>query len=153
MKPKINVETSDFAVGQAPQILATSGIGSCVAICLYHKDRRIGALLHIMLPRSEGDHLNPRRFADTGINLALIELGKQSIAPTQLTAKLVGGAQMFKAFASAGNIGSRNVEEIRRILHTIAIPIEAEDIGGSSGRNLEFDLASGLVTIVGRSAP
>jgi chemotaxis protein CheD len=103
-----------------------------------------------MLPRSEGDHLNPRRFADTAINLVLIELGKQSIAPAQLVAKLVGGAQMFKAFASAGNIGSRNVEEIRRILHTIGIPIEAEDIGGSTGRNLEFDLATGLVTIAAR---
>ncbi len=151
MKPKINVDTSDFAIGRTPQILATAGIGSCVAVCLYEKDRQIGALLHIMLPRAEGDHLNPRRFADTAISLALLELGKQSIVPAQLTAKLIGGAQMFKAFASAGNIGMRNVEEIRRILQTIGIPIEAEDIGGNTGRNLEFDLGSGLVTIVGRS--
>jgi chemotaxis protein CheD len=150
VKPKINVDTSDFAVGNTPQVLTTAGIGSCVAVCLYQKERHIGALLHIMLPRAEGDHLNPRRFADTAISLAILELGKQSVAPTELTAKLVGGAQMFKAFASAGNIGMRNVEEIHRILQTIGIPIEAEDIGGNTGRNLEFDLDSGLVTIVGR---
>jgi len=150
MKSKINVDTSDFAVGSAPQVLTTAGIGSCVAVCLYQKERHIGALLHIMLPRAEGDHLNPRRFADTAINLAILELGKHSVGPDELTAKLVGGAQMFKAFASAGNIGMRNVEEIRRILQTIGIPIEAEDIGGNTGRNLEFDLDSGLVTIIGR---
>ncbi|HSX29285.1 MAG TPA: chemotaxis protein CheD [Candidatus Saccharimonadales bacterium] len=150
MPPRVNVDTSDFALGQAPQVLATAGIGSCVAICLYAKDRRVGALLHVMLPRAEGDHLNPCRFADTAISMALLELAKQSIVPTQLVAKLVGGAQMFKAFADAGSIGVRNVEEIRRILHTIGIPIEAENIGGSTGRNLEFDLTTGSVTIQAR---
>jgi chemotaxis protein CheD len=151
VSPTIDVATSDFALGRAPQILTTSGIGSCVAVCLYEPERQVGALLHIMLPRSEGDHLNPRRFADTAINLVLIEFQAQAIAPTQLTAKLVGGAQMFKTFTTA-NIGGRNVEEITRILHTIGIPIASQDVGGNAGRNLEFNLSAGLVTVSSRSA-
>jgi chemotaxis protein CheD len=152
MRPKIDVNTSDFAIAGTPHILATAGVGSCVAICLYHQPRQIGALLHIMLPRAEGDHLNPRRFADTALNLALAELSQQSITPGQLTAKLVGGAQMFAAFAPTNPIGQRNIDEVRRLLQVLGIPIESEDVGGNAGRSLEFDLTSGLVTIFSRNA-
>lgn len=152
MESNIEVNTSDFALGKAPQTLTTFGIGSCVAVCLYEKERHIGALLHIMLPRSEGDHLNPLRFADTALSFVLVELQKQSITPVNLTAKLVGGAQMFKAYAQTSNIGAKNVAEIKRILQAIGVPIESEDVGGNAGRNLTFDLSSGLVTITSRSA-
>src|SRR4051812_15310507 len=92
----LDVETSNYAIASAPDVLRTSGVGSCVAICLYEKSQRVGALLHIMLPRAENDGLNPLRFADTALNIVLIELGKRNITKDQLIAKLVGGAEMFK---------------------------------------------------------
>ena len=62
-------------------------------------------------------------------------------------AKLVGGAHMFRAFASDKDVGTRNIKEIKGILSERNIKIEGEDLGGTVGRSLTFDLLSGLVTI------
>ena len=149
MNERIMVNTADFAIGKAPQVLVTLGVGSCVAICLYEKRLKIGALLHIMLPiylgGSSPSELNPLRFADTALGLAVAELGKLGVVKEQLVAKLVGGAQMFKAFGPSDDIGAKNVEQVERILGVLGIPIEGTDLGGNIGRSLEFDLESGLV--------
>lgn len=147
MSQKVDVATADYALGRAPQILTTEGIGSCVAICLYHQPRQIGALLHVMLPRAEGGDLNPLRFADTALSLVLVELTKQGITKTELIAKLIGGAQMFKSAAFSSNIGARNAAEVRLLLSALGIAIAGEDLGGTTGRSLEFDLATGLVHV------
>jgi len=144
---KIEVDTSNYAIASAPDILSTSGIGSCVAICLYQKERKCGALLHIMLPRAEKDGLNPLRFADTALSTVLVELSKQNITKEQLVAKVVGGAQMFKNATSENSIGARNVAEVRLLLTSVNIAIMAEDVGGTNGRSLEFNLETGGVTI------
>ncbi len=146
MPPNIEVKTSGHAIGHAPEVLVTRGIGSCIAICLYDKQRKIGALLHIMLPRSEGHQLDPYRFADTALSHILVELQTENISKESLTAKLIGGAQMFKAF-SYNNIGDANITEVRRLLNALGIPIESQDVGGSAARSLEFDLESGNITI------
>jgi chemotaxis protein CheD len=147
VESKIEVNTSDYAIAHAPQILTTTGIGSCVAVCLYERQRRMGALLHIMLPRSEGDKMNPLRFADTALSFVLVELQRRDISPDRLTAKLIGGAQMFKAFQDTHTIGERNVAEITHTLQALSVTIEAQEVGGYAGRSLEFDVSTGLVTI------
>jgi chemotaxis protein CheD len=146
---RIEVATSDYAIGTAPQILATSGVGSCVVICLYSASHHLGALLHVMLPRAEGD-LNPKRFADTALSLALVDLAHLGATTKELTAKIAGGAQMFRTPTLTGDIGQRNVAEIRLLLRALGIPIAAEDVAGNLGRNVEFNLATGLITITTR---
>lgn len=148
----VEVGTSDFAIGKAPQILSTSGIGSCIAICLYDRVKRAGALLHIMLPRSEGSGLNPLRFADTALSVVIEKLQNEGIDATDLTAKIVGGAQMFKAFASDESVGNRNSEEVERLFQTVGIPIGGRDLGGTVGRSLDFNLSTGQVTIYTQNA-
>ena len=161
MDERIKVNTADFAIGVSPQILLTVGVGSCVAVCLYEKTRKIGALMHIMLPAYLGmsaiqpsqvsmigqGQLNPLRFADTALGFAIEELAKRGVVKETLTAKLVGGAQMFAAFGPENDVGARNVEEIERILSIFGIPIVGRDIRGSIGRSLEFDLDTGLIKI------
>ncbi|HZE87146.1 MAG TPA: chemotaxis protein CheD [Methylomirabilota bacterium] len=150
MNEKIVVNTSGFAIGIAPQVLVTQGIGSCVAICLYEKKQKIGALLHIMLPHAESDKLNPLRFADTALSFIIIELEKKGVSKEGLSVKLVGGAHMFATFDSKSDIGTKNGLAIKKILADMRIIIESEDLGGAVGRSLEFDLLSGLVKIFTR---
>ena len=69
-----------------------------------------------------------------------------------LNAKLVGGASMFQVEPSARdnaglNIGQKNQEAIEQILAELSIPITARDVGGTAGRRLTLDTASGIVTI------
>lgn len=153
MDDRIIVNTADFVIGRSPQILVTLGIGSCVAVCLYEKTSKIGALLHIMLPiyleelAGGRGQFNPLRFADTALGLAVVELEKLGVVKERLSAKLVGGAQMFVAFSKTHDVGAKNVEQTERILNVLGIAIAAEEVKGTIGRSVEFDLGTGLVKI------
>lgn len=155
MDDKIVVKVSDFAVGHNPQILTTQGIGSCIAVCLYEKEKKIGALAHIMLPKlikisSSENQINPLRFVDTALPIVIEALKRAGADKEKLSAKLVGGAHMFKILGglSEDNLGSKNLRAAEEFLTANDIKIDSEDVGGNVGRSLEFDLATGVVKVV-----
>jgi chemotaxis protein CheD len=45
------------------------------------------------------------------------------------------------------SIGARNLRAARATLQALEIPLLAEDVGGSLGRTVQFDLASGRVMV------
>ena len=44
-------------------------------------------------------------------------------------------------------IGPRNVERVKEELSALKIPLLASDVGGSSGRTIEFNPENALLTI------
>lgn len=144
------VGISDMAVSKDPDVLATYALGSCVGICLYDKSRKIGGLSHILLPQSNGNAKDsPMKFADTAVPLLIAKLVTAGASKVQLTAKIVGGAQMF---ATSGNgaiaqIGQRNTAAVKEQLRKAGIRIIGEDTGLDYGRTVFMDLATGKVKI------
>ncbi|MBI2031908.1 MAG: chemotaxis protein CheD [Candidatus Levybacteria bacterium] len=151
---KIVVKISDFAIGHDPQVLTTQGIGSCIAICLYEKEKKIGALAHIMLPQtvripSDGTQTNPLRFVNSALPVVISELEKVGVDKEKVSAKIIGGAHMFKMLDGIeDDLGSKNLKATEEFLTTNGIKIDSEDVGGNVGRSLEFDLASGVVKVM-----
>lgn len=148
----VKVGIAQMDIVKIPNTIRTSGLGSCVGVVLYDETKKIAGLVHIMLPDSSlgrNNSLNVAKFADTGIQ-GLIEMLKlEGVQTYKLKAKIAGGAQMFK-FASDQNsmrIGPRNVEAVKKELKKNRIPIVAEDIGGSSGRTIEFNPATSKLSI------
>jgi len=43
---KVVVRIADYRIAEAPAILVTYGLGSCVAVALYDTDTRMGGLCH-----------------------------------------------------------------------------------------------------------
>lgn len=151
MKTVIRVGIADMNIVNMPNTIRTSGLGSCVGVVLYDEVKKIAGLLHVMLPDSSlgrSDNINVAKFADTGI-YALMELLKaEGVRPLSLKAKIAGGAQMFQFGTSDSiRIGPRNVEAVKKELARLSIPIIAEDTGGSSGRTIEFDPATKMLSI------
>jgi len=140
----------DFA--QPPQTIRTSGLGSCVGIVLYDDRIQICGMAHIMLPSSSlcRERIpNPAKYADTAIPCLIEHLQKKGASKLSLKAKLAGGAQMF-SFSTGSNlmrIGPRNVEAVLEQLSESNIPIVAKDVGGDSGRTIEFDPKSAMLHI------
>ena len=65
-----------------------------------------------------------------------------------MTAKLVGGASMFKKLTGGGhNIGLKNIESARKRLEKLGIKIANEDTGGSSGKLVELHLTNGVLEV------
>lgn len=57
--------------------LAVYGVGSCVIVSLYDSSRKLGGIVHIMLPDSSGldpKAINPVKFADLAVGKLAKEL-------------------------------------------------------------------------------
>lgn len=147
----IHVGIGEFKVSRNPARLVTLGLGSCVGIGMWDPITRIGGLLHIMLPNSkEFSKLSKKeKYADLGIPLMLKELLNLGAGRSRITAKLVGGAQMFSGLDKKQlfNIGERNIQACRKILRELNISIIAEDVGGNRGRTMYLDVQNGQVLI------
>ena len=151
MPELIRVGLADYKVGSAPATIISYGLGSCIGISIYDPQTKIGGLLHIMLPDSTQSRPseNPAKFADTGIPLMLADILQLGASRSRLVAKLAGGAQMF-AFANATDImrvGARNAAAAKKILQDLRIPVLAEDTGGTYGRTVQIDLATGIYKV------
>jgi chemotaxis protein CheD len=147
----IKVGIAEIGYAKAPERIRTSGLGSCVGVIVYDDLKKIAGLAHIMLPLSSlftGKHLNRAKFADTAIIDLVEQLLSYGAKKYALKAKIAGGAQMFKFTQSNDlmRIGPRNVDEVKKQLTQLNIPIIGEDVGGSNGRTIEFDpLTSNLM--------
>ncbi|MBU1044686.1 MAG: chemotaxis protein CheD [Candidatus Omnitrophica bacterium] len=148
---EIHVGMADMKVAQAPIVLTSLGLGSCVGIILYYPRTQIGGLAHIMLPDVAlvKNRTNRAKFANTAIPDLLEKLEKMGAERRFVKAKIMGGAHMF-GFAKTNkvfNVGVRNVEKVKEVLKDLKIRLVAEDVGGSYGRSLYFYLSTGEVRV------
>lgn len=143
------VGIGEFRVAAAPGILVTRGLGSCVGVILHDAGVGLGGLAHVMLPDSRDftSFNNPYKFADLAIPAIIAEM--RARGARMLRARLVGGARMFANGATrAGfDIGDRNALKARLVLSSLAVPVVAEDVGGSMGRTVLLDVSLGRVTV------
>jgi chemotaxis protein CheD len=151
-KNVIKVGIADMNIVRSPDSIRTSGLGSCVGVVVFDQAREIAGLAHIMLPDSsfaKADRLNTAKYADTAVKELVSKLTRHGARVHSLKAKIAGGAQMFQF--SNGNdmmrIGPRNVEAVKKELASLNIAIVAEDVGGNSGRTIEFNPKTCLLHI------
>ncbi len=140
----VKVGIADMDIVKAPNLIQTSGLGSCVGVIIYDSLQRIAGLVHVMLPDSSlsrNDPINLAKYADTAVSELVSNMVLKGARKLSLKAKIAGGAQMFQF--SSGNdsmrIGPRNVEAVKKQLSILHIALVGEDVGGNSGRTIEFD--------------
>jgi chemotaxis protein CheD len=123
-------------------------LGSCVGVVLRDADRKVSGLAHIMLPSRRHDDEASGKYADSAIPTLLDRLVGSGSRPGSLQALLIGGAQMFpQGDASLASIGDQNVQTARRVLAEKRIPIVFEDTGGTAGRSVVYNNATGAVDV------
>ena len=143
------VRMGEFAVAaKGGATLVSIGLGSCIGLALIDRARGIAGLAHVMLPAAPSDGVGgtPGKFADHAVPALLSELPPLGSRPGRLEAVLVGGARMFSV-GSSMDIGARNAEAARAALLAARIPVRAADTGGSTGRTIRVDPATGVVTV------
>ncbi|CAM3738261.1 chemotaxis protein CheD [Mesobacillus thioparans] len=148
----IKVGIADMNIVKAPDLIRTTGLGSCVGVVLYDQAKELAGMAHVMLPDSSlsrTEPLNKAKFANTAIKELFEILMKSGARQAVIKAKIAGGAQMFQFSGSSDmmRIGPRNVEAVLQELKELRIPVIAHDVGGNSGRTIEFDPKTGLMQI------
>ncbi|KIY21517.1 MULTISPECIES: chemotaxis protein CheD [Mesobacillus] len=148
----IKVGIADMNIAKVPDLIRTTGLGSCVGVVLFDQRAELAGLAHVMLPDSSfsrAEPLNKAKFADTAIKELLEVMIQSGAKQVSIKAKIAGGAQMFQFSGSSDmmRIGPRNVEAVLQQIKELRIPLIAQDVGGNSGRTIEFDPKTGLLQI------
>jgi chemotaxis protein CheD len=74
------------------------------------------------------------------------ELERQAAHRVGLVARIAGGASMFGT-AGPLQVGLANAEAVTRALSALGIRVAAQDVGGSKGRRIGFNPATGAVVV------
>jgi chemotaxis protein CheD len=148
----VKVGIADMNMVKVPDLIRTTGLGSCVGVVLYDQAREMAGMAHIMLPDSSlsrTEPLNKAKFANTAVKELFEVMVRSGARPAGIKAKIAGGAQMFQFSGSNEmmRIGPRNVDAVLLELKELRIPVIAQDVGGHSGRTIEFDPKTGLMQI------
>ncbi|MFE8699099.1 chemotaxis protein CheD [Cytobacillus sp. FJAT-54145] len=148
----VKVGIADMNIVKPPNHIRTSGLGSCVGVVIYDQVKEIAGLVHVMLPDSslaKTGSINIAKYADTAVKELVNILVRHGARLSSLKAKIAGGAQMFQFSNSSDmmRIGPRNVEAVKKELAALRITIVAEDVGGNSGRTIEFDPQTCILNI------
>ncbi|MCD6579443.1 chemotaxis protein CheD [bacterium] len=155
----VKVGMGDYQIGKENQTLITYGLGSCVGIAIYDKEKHIGGLAHIMLPSAKlaksSVPLNTAKYADTAIREMIAKLIGEGGDIVNFESKIFGGAKMFSFVSDkpGSDIGSRNVEAVKGELKKQRIPIMVEIVGADFGRTIEFNLIDGSVKVISVNKP
>ena len=119
-------------------------LGSCVAVCLWDDEARIGGMAHFVLPVGSAPAAAGHRFGSVAIEKLVADLARKGAESDRLRAKVFGGASVLGHKKSDREaLGAKNVEVARRILEKLGIPVAAEDVGGKKGRKIIFHVDTG----------
>ncbi|HYH04777.1 MAG TPA: chemotaxis protein CheD [Bacillota bacterium] len=138
----------DYAVSnQEADVIKTYALGSCVAITLYSPLRKVLAMAHIALPTSTVDphksKASPAHFADTAIPMLFDKMYfEYGCLKEELVIHLIGGSKSTWE-TDIFNVGERNILAIKKILTEMGLNWTAKETGGSFGRTVEIDVATG----------
>ncbi len=129
-------------------MLLMTTLGSCVAACLWDREKQVGGMNHFMLPEGGGAAALAAsgRYGSYAMELLINELMKRGATRATLEAKVFGGAQLISGMSSL-NIGEANTGFVLDYLKAERIPVVARDVLGSAARKICFLPASGKAMV------
>ncbi|MCC7354168.1 MAG: chemotaxis protein CheD [Anaerolineae bacterium] len=154
MEQVITVGLGEVAVsGQSEAVLVAFGLGSCVGVTAYDPVRKVGGLLHAMLPQRRNGDKNLTKYVDSGIPELLSKLLALGAKREQLLWRYAGGAQMLTApgLSDRFNIGAQNVVMTQEVMGHYLLRVLSQDTGGYQGRTVRLFIADGRVLVRGIS--
>lgn len=126
-------------------------LGSCVSLVLWHPQALLGGMLHYMLPgRTHGRKgALDARYGDEAMELMCRDIGAAGVPLHEFRVHLFGGGDMFPAVhkASGLQVGRRNVEAARHLVHRFGLSVSDEHVEGCGHRHLIFNVWNGDILL------
>lgn len=142
MLTQLNLNIGEIRTTRDQTIMACYGLGSCVAVFLQDRLRKISSGAHVMLSGLSGK--NTSFHAEEAIAIMLREIEAQGGDIRNLKAKLVGGANLFQGSTS---MGEKNYQSLYKLLTKHKVFVASQDVGGAHYRTAHFNTQSGEVSI------
>jgi chemotaxis protein CheD len=142
--------------GNPAAALVAYGIGSCVSVCVYDPLVQVAGMAHVLLPSAQNDKYEKNRtiYADVAIPELLRKMKEKGAVKRRLKVRLAGGARVVKSLSHPdGDIGKRNIAEVKRLLGEHNADIDFMDVGGAHGRTIRFYVETGEVVVSSARRP
>lgn len=132
--------------------LVTYALGSCLGVAMHDPVRRVGGLVHVLLPDSALDQekasRRPGTFVDTGVELLLEWMLHEGAERHRLRVAVAGGATARRMGGDYFQVGDRNVRAFDRYAAARGLRVAAADVGGHDlARTLVLSVATGTLEV------
>lgn len=132
-------------------ILIMTTLGSCIAVCLWDRQAKVGGMNHFMLPDNGGGTSDSGRYGSYAMELLINEMMKMGASRMTMEAKVFGGGAVISGMNTI-NVGERNTAFVMDYLKTERIPVVSKDVLDIYPRKVCFLPHSGKA-MVKRLAP
>jgi len=123
-------------------------LGSCVAVTLWHPQRRMGGMCHYLLPdrtRKPGEP-SDGRYGEEALQAMVEQILRTRTQPADYHAHLYGGADtMPEGTGLRFNVGERNIEQGWSLIDRYGFQLQGVDVGEDVPRTVTLTLATGEV--------
>jgi chemotaxis protein CheD len=126
-------------------ILVMTTLGSCIAACIWDRDKRIGGMNHFLLPDAGGGS-DSGRYGSYAMELLIGELIKRGATRGGMEAKIFGGGAVISGMNTI-NVGERNTAFVLDYLRTERISVVSKDVLDIYPRKVCFLPASGKAMV------
>ena len=141
VEKRVHVGQGEHHITSDPNVVLSTILGSCVAMCLRDPLAGVGGMNHFLLPEGSGAGTDAgRRYGAYAMELLINELIKAGARRERLEAKLFGGGRMFD---SLRDVGVANADFAERFLRDEGIRVIGGSLRGAGGRRLHYWPVSG----------
>jgi chemotaxis protein CheD len=126
-------------------LLVMTTLGSCIAACLWDRERKVGGMNHFLLPDGGGAS-DSGRYGSYAMELLINELIKRGASRATMEAKVFGGGAVISGMTSL-NVGERNTQFVLEYLKTERIAVVSKDVLDVYPRKVCFLPASGKAMV------
>lgn len=144
----VKVLPGEFFVADEDLLVLTT-LGSCIACCLWDREKRIGGMNHFLLPDSGaggGGGADSGRYGSFAMDLLIGELVKRGATRSTMEAKVFGGGAVISGMTTI-NVGERNTTFVLDYLRTERITVVSKDVLDIYPRKVCFLPASGKAMV------
>lgn len=149
MSHRVFINPGGVYFGEGDERIETL-LGSCVAVTIWHPERRIGGMCHFLLPKRQRRASDPPdgRYGDEAVAEMVRAITALRTDPKDYVAHLYGGADTMSGVSAARfNIGERNIEQGWALIEQYGFQLDGVDVGEDIPRTVALTLATGAVTM------
>ena len=147
----VHVGIAQMEISNDPQtVLMAANLGSCLGVIVYDSEKRLGGMIHCLLPLSKADPAKaaatPSMYVDTGVAKLIDEVVARGAQRDHLRIYVAGGAQINDP-NNVFEIGKKNITVLRKLLWKNNLLIAGQDVGEDYSRTVSLSVGTGEVTV------
>lgn len=121
-------------------------LGSCVAVTLWHPQRRLAAVSHFLLPRGQRFDMQDTHYGEAVFTQLIQDMRRWGTQPGEYRKGLFGGGSQIAPKPGSGlQVAASNVRFAHEQFQRLGWRIDQEQLGGRVYRRLSLDASDGRI--------